>query len=207
MNIDTIYNYGPEKNYSYTQIPTGQKSLEATNNDIKDRFVGVLWMQKDPSYNVEDYFMEYDHWEEYCENKSYSKRPYKAVYNQTMKDYCNYLCVLNTENEGEKFYVVAKRVRGELEILENYCTCLTCSAAWFNPLKYIWCPQCTRCIKAGHGFVDQNYINKAKVLKESKEKQKPIPVPKYIKNISWVRIPEAAIIVAVALASCYVCFF
>ena len=180
----------------------GPRTIEAIQNDIRDRFAGVVWMQKDPSYSLEDYFLEYDNWELYSETKSYSRRIYQAAYKGVMRDYNNYLCILNSD-QGEEYYVVAKRIRNELESLESYCTCSTCSASFFNPLKYIWCPHCTKCIKAGMGFADPLYIEKARALKAEKDQQQKVHISKYRKyfqNTPWIKISEITIAGSVFIA-------
>ena len=115
----------------------------------------------------------------YSETKSYSKRTYRGVsYKGIMKEYYNYLFVLKV-NSIQEHYVVAKRVRGELEELEAYCPCYKCTALVINPLKYLWCIHCTRCLKAGPGFADPCYIEKAQYIKE----HGPPPQPKYFEML------------------------
>ena len=192
-----------------TVPPTpGPRTIEAIQNDARERFAGIVWMQKDPSYLLDDYFLEYDYWEVYSETKSYSKRTYQAAYKGVMKEYNNYLCILNSD-QGEEYYVVAKRIRSELESLEPYCTCSTCSASILNPMKYIWCPHCTRCIKAGIGFANAEYVDKARQLKSQKEQLKQSPVPKYRKffqTTPWIKVSEATVAGAVVVASIYIYF-
>ena len=180
----------------------GPRTIEAIQNEARERFVGIVWMQKDLFYPLEDYFLEYDYWEVYSETKSYSKRTYQAAYKGVMKDYNNYLCILNGE-QGEEYYVVAKRIRNELESLEPYCTCFLCICSSLNPLKYIWCPHCTKCIKAGVGFAHPDYIEKARKLKAEKEQRKQVPVSKYrkyLQNTSWTKVSEATVAGALAIA-------
>jgi hypothetical protein len=179
------------------------KTINEIQTDARERFAGIVWIQKDSSRPVEDYFVDYDNWELYSENKSYSKRPYQAAYKGVMREYHNYLCILNGD-DGEEFYVVAKRIRSELEQLEPYCTCITCSACVMNPIKYLWCPNCTKCIKAGSGFAKPEYITKAKQLKEATEKYKsnPSKYGKYIQGTRWIKAAElvtAGLIFVVAL--------
>lgn len=186
----------------------GPRTIEAIQNDARERFAGIVWIQKEPSYQLEDYFLEYDYWEVYSETKWYSKRIYSAAYKGVMRDYNNFLCILNGE-QGEEYYVVAKRIRNELESLEPYCTCFSCSAVFLNPLKYIWCPYCTKCIKAGIGFANAKYIEKARVLKAGKEQRKQVPVSKYRKyweNISWIKISEVTVTAAVIIAAISIYF-
>lgn len=152
------------------QIPSvprtpGPRSTENIHTDAKDRFAGIVWIQKDSDRSLEDYFSEYDHWEKYLETKSYSKRSYIAAYKGMIREYQNYLCIINIDDE-ETYYVVSKHLRSELELLEPYCTCITCNSSPFNPLKYLWCPYCTKCIKAGPGFASSEYVKQAKHLKQ-----------------------------------------
>jgi len=196
-------NSGPLRPSQTTLIvpPTpGPRSLETIQNDARDRFAGVVWIQREPSRVLEDYFSEYDFWEVYSENKSYSKRPYQAAYKGIMRDYNNYLCILNGP-ETEDYYVVAKRIRNELETLESYCSCTTCVSSMFNPLKYMWCPHCTRCIKAGPGFADQEYINKARTLKKEYEDRKRIPSKygKYIQGMRWIKLTEIVVVLLLVI--------
>ena len=178
----------------------GPRSVDAIQADARDRFVGMMWIQKDPSRSIEDYFIDCDHWEPYSETKSYSKRAYSAAYKGIMREYHNYLCILNTEL-GEEFYVIAKRIRSELELLEKFCTCTTCTASVLNPLKYVWCPHCTRCIKAGPGFAKEEYIEKAISLKKESESAKLVPSKygKYLEKISSVKLAEFTAVSIVGL--------
>jgi len=178
------------------------KTINEIQTDARDRFAGIIWIQKESSRPIEDYFVDYDNWEKYSENKSYSKRIYQAAYKGVMREYHNYLCILNGE-EGDEYYVIAKRLRNELEALEPYCTCAKCISSFLNPMKYIWCDFCTKCIKAGPGFAKEEYIRKAKELKEVIEKQKPIPSKygKYLQGYSHVKITELIVVGVIILIS------
>lgn len=195
--IPTQGNYQSSYLRSPVNIPSvpptpAPKSISDIQTDARERFAGIVWIQKDSSHTLEDYFIDYDHWETYCETKSYSKRTYQAAYKGMMREYHNYLCILNSE-EGEEYYVVAKRVRSELEQLEPYCTCTTCSASLINPLKYIWCPHCTKCIKAGPGFANPEYIAKAKELKDLSSKAVPSKYGKYFQGTKLIKTIECAV--------------
>lgn len=198
----------PILNTNYSVPPTpAPRSTDNIQMDAKERFVGMLWIQRDISKPLEDNFIEYDHWEPYSETKSYSKRTYAAAYKGKMGEYNSYLCILNSEGKDqspptEDFYVVAKRVRSELEALEPYCTCMRCVASKFNPMKYIWCDYCTRCIKSGTGFAKKEYIDKAIQLKKQAETAKLIPSKygKYFNGIQWIKILETFTFATVGLA-------
>lgn len=204
-------------NISPVQIPVGinarvpptpgPRSMEHIQADFKVRFAGIWWNQKDPDRTLEDFFIEYDHWEPYSETKIYSKRIYQAAYTGILRDYHNHLCILEAEDTTE-YYVVAKRVRNELEALEPYCPCITCSSSSFNPLKYIWCPTCTRCIKAGRGFAKEEYIERARIAKEQHEAKKNTPGPydRYLKLFHSVRVLEAMTVSVVGVIGLY-CWF
>lgn len=171
----------------------GPKTLNEIQSTARERFAGVIFITKEASRPTEDYFVDYDYYETYSETKSYSKRTYQAAYKSIMREYHNYLCILNTD-VGDEYYVVAKRVRSELEALEPYCPCTTCAASVINPLKYVWCPHCTRCIKAGPGFANPEYITKAKEVKSEVEKQRTVPSKygKYIQGTRWIKAMELA---------------
>lgn len=185
----------------------GPKTIEAIQNDAQNRFSGILWMQKDENRPIDEYFLEYDFWEPYSETKSYSKRTYQAAYKGVMRDYNSFLCILHSDN-GEEHYVVAKRIPNELEALEPYCTCSRCISSSINPLKYLWCPNCTNCIKAGAGFAKQEYIDRARELKAEQEKRKSVPSKyskyiKYIEGIPWIKAVEMTTLGVVTISALY----
>jgi len=155
----------------------GPKSKSNIEEEALDRFAGIIWVQKEKDRQVDDYFVDYDYWEVYSETKSYSKRSYQAAYTGRMREYHNYLCILR-ENDDDQYYVIAKRIRTELELLEPYCTCIKCTSSVINPLKYIWCDHCTKCIKAGYGFASQEYIDEAKRILCSGSKRKYSYIPR-----------------------------
>ena len=143
------------------------KRIDEIEENARDRFAGLIIIDKYFD-NAEEHFSEYDHWEQYDENKCYSKRPYQETYKGMLREYRNFLFVLN-DKDCKEYYVIAKRIRSELKELELYCTCKKCQASYLNPFKYVWCVYCTNCIKAGKGFADKFYIKKAKELKENKD--------------------------------------
>jgi hypothetical protein len=150
---------------SYPVIPLTPRKQTISNlgRDASAIFPAVIWIEIPSDSRVEDYLVEYDHWTTYDENTTYSKRKYQAAYTGRIRDYHNCLCVAQTQN-GEELYVVAKRVRTELEELEQYCPCTTCSAWILNPLKYLWCPVCTGCVKSGTGYAREEHVKLARMI-------------------------------------------
>lgn len=181
----------------------GPRSIENLPYDFADRFAGVTLIQKEENRAIEDYFNEYDHWEPYHENKSYSRRSYQAAYKGIMREYYNFLFILTDSSGNKLHYVVAKRIPTELESLEAYCTCNKCSASIFNPFKYIWCVHCTDCIKAGVGFARQEYIIKARALKSSALEKEPSKYFQIFSQFRWLKIFE---IISVILFFCLFCY-
>ncbi len=160
---------------SVPRVPStpGPRSINNITEDAYDRFAGVLWVQKDGSKSTEDYLVDYEHWEPYSEVKSYTKRVYQAAYNGRMCDYVDFLFVLSS-NGHEDYFVVSKRVKTELDDLQEYCPCVRCDSYIFNPLRYIWCPICTKCIKAGPGFTSSENIALAKARKQGIKSDKTV---------------------------------
>lgn len=150
-------------------LTPGPKSLNSIEQDWKIRFAGIMFLCKDKDTEIDDCFIEYDHYELYSEKKHYSRRIYSAAYKGIMKEYRSHLCIVSmedTDENVENYYVVAKKVKSEIEYLEKFCPCITCTASIVNPIKYIWCPQCTKCIKSGKGFTTLTNIELAKKNKE-----------------------------------------
>lgn len=181
------------------------KTADAMRNDIGERFAGMVWIKEDKSIVLDDYFIEYDYWEEYSDNKKYTSDTYQAAYKGVMRQYQNYLCLVSGD-DGDKYYVAAKRIPGELESLEKFCTCFICSCNVFNPLKYLWCPHCTGCIKAGIGCAKKEYI-----IKAHERKQQSLTVVKrqnkylaYIPQFQWLKIIEIVTLLIMAYLSYYI---
>lgn len=143
----------------------GPRSKSSLQDNARERFAGIIWINSGNKKNS-DYLTDYDFVEPYDENKSYSKRIFTAVHNGCINNYYNYLCVITGEDNKEEYYVVAKSMRHELSELEPYCTCITCCSSVCNPLKYLWCPTCTRCIKAGPNIANPQFITHAQQLRE-----------------------------------------
>lgn len=165
-----------------------QKNMLFEN--ARDRFIGVIWVTCDDD---EKYLKQFDYAEPYSEEKSYSKRPYLATYKNRMREYQNYLCVCSNE-DGEKYYVIAKALPSELEELEPYCPCSTCQAFVWNPMKYLWCPYCTSCLKAGPGFAKEEYIEEARQRRQKELKMETNKWHKMLANCNKTKVCEYAII-------------
>lgn len=197
----------PSISYDSLRIPTGNlaqtpapQRIEHITDNLAQRFMGVIDVQKDPKHTLEDYFVDYDHWEHYDESKSYSKRPYPAAYTGVMKTYRDYLFVLR-EGPDEEYFVVANRYLTELDKLVPYCTCLTCRASPLNPIKYLWCPHCTRCLKGGAAFAHPEYIERAKLLMQQAQTRKVQHSrwTKYRNRIDVLRFIESSAIIVVLI--------
>ena len=141
------------------------RPLAPIQQEMQERFTGFVWCEVSEEF-IKSHLDDYDHWEKYNAETTYSKRPFLANYTGNVRQYQNFLYVLKVD-DYEHYYVVAKRIHDELEDLEDYCTCVTCITSSFNPIKYIWCPQCTRCIKSGVANADPKLVSKAKQLKSS----------------------------------------
>ena len=171
---------------------------EIIQNYVQNQFAGVMFVQKGPSESIVDFFVDYDFWEPYSNTKSYSKKIYQAAYKGTMRNYKDYLYILtdadadaDAEDKNEQYYAVAKRIHNELDDLEPYCPCVRCVLFSINPLKYIWCPNCTGCIKSGPGFVKEEYIIKARELKDTmKSYNNSFMFTKYIRTMTWPKLSE-----------------
>lgn len=194
----------------------GPRSVLSIQTDAKNRFAGLIFIEKDEHRTLDEYFSEYDFWEPYSETKSYSKRPYRNAHNGIMKDYVNYLCVMEVKNDPvddynqndqraqhEDYYVLAKRVPNELTALEPYCTCTKCASSIINPFKHLWCSNCTRCLKAGPGFADPKYILKAQELKAQEQKTIKKTHPPYMKYFEEIKNLELGILAIILLILAY----
>lgn len=139
--------------------------------NLKEQFCTIMWARCPSGVTATDFLSKFDHSERYSEMTAYSQRPYRSVHCGKLRTYVNALCTLCVEkidDNGiaqitEEHYVIADRVPSEIERLEQFCPCFTCGASFFNPLKYVWCPMCTRCLKAGEGFADPAYIVQARI--------------------------------------------
>lgn len=161
------------ENITFQPVTPGPRTIHDLHTEAKQRFIGIIFMEKDPNRSTEDYFYEYDFWEKYSETNHYNKKPYSAIYKGSNRKYVNYLCILGTDT-GEEYYVASKRIPTELESLEKYCRCSKCQSSFFNPMKYIWCKCCTGCIQAGEGFADKQIVEKARKLKLVEENLRKI---------------------------------
>jgi len=170
------------------------KCIDDIQEQARDRFAGIIICDKNDDISIDNYFSEYDYYEKYDENKSYSKRTYQSAYKGVLREYQNYLYVLESDYD-KQYYVVAKKLYNDLEILEKHCPCLKCSASYLNPLKYIWCPYCTNCIKAGKGFAKDEYIKQAQELKDKSLKYPSNKLEKYVKSNNVLKISEIVIFI------------
>lgn len=170
------------------------KSIDDIQDQARDRFAGMIICDKNNDILIDNYFIEYDHYELYDENKSYSKRVYQAAYKGVLREYQNYLYILESEYENKEYYVVAKKLYNSLELLEKYCSCLKCSASYLNPLKYIWCPHCTGCIKAGKGFTKDEYIKQAQDKKNEESTYSSNTFHKYIQSNNILKLSEMVLL-------------
>lgn len=170
------------------------KSVDDIQDQARDRFAGIIICNKNDNMIIDNYFIEYDHYEVYDENKSYSKRIYQSAYKGVLREYQNYLYILECDDDNKEYYVVAKKLYNDLESLEKYCPCLKCSASYFNPLKYIWCPYCTNCIKSGKGFTKKEYIKHAQDKKHKELLYSPNIFQKYIQGNNILKISEIIIL-------------
>lgn len=178
------------------------KSIDDIQEQARDRFAGIIISDKNDD-DIKNFFAEYDYYELYDENKSYSKRSYQAAYKGVLKYYQNYLYIIedidNEDTENNKqYYVIARKIYDDLESLEKYCTCLKCSASYFNPLKYIWCPHCTNCIKSGKGFANEEYIKIARTKKNNINTD-VYRFKRYLNNINILKIGELFILMTVLI--------
>lgn len=126
----------------------------------KRNFAGLIYKHYDPELTLTEHFKQYDHYEVFNREKYYDNKKFLAVHNSLLKFYQNYFFILAKDNQ-EEYYVVWIDVPNDLEKLEPYCNCIGCRSSFFNPLKYIWCPYCNGCIKAGKGFAKEKYIQLA----------------------------------------------
>lgn len=180
------------------------KSINDIQDGARDRFAGLIICEKDNKIPIDTYFIEYDYYELYDENKSYSKRQYQAAYKGILREYKNYLYILESDEEDIKeYYVVAKKSYNDLESLEKFCPCLKCSASFLNPLKYIWCSYCTNCIKSGKGFAKEEYIKQAQEIKNKNMNHIPHKFHQYIQNTNMLKISEILVIVVIVLSFLY----
>lgn len=169
MLLDLNVDKNPDRNSKNIPPTPTPKRREQIQIDSKDRFGGIIFMQAYTEDDIKLCLSEFPNWKEYDEDVSYTKRPYNAVQNGVIGWYQDFLLIIGF-NDEERYYVVPKKKNTGLEDLYDYCPCTTCSMFWFNPLKYVWCPHCTKCIKAGPGFFDPEYV---KIATELKHDQQP----------------------------------
>ena len=203
INHERLQGYNLQGQY----IPPtpGPRSKLTLQENARERFAGILWVSRAANKTSADYLADYDFVEPYDDTKSYSKRLFTAVHNGCVNNYHNYLCVITGDDNSEEYYVVAKGMRHELAELEPYCTCITCCSSVCNPLKYLWCPTCTRCLKAGPSIANPQFIQRAqqlRVLHENAIKQ-PRKWEQYITPSTLVRTCELLTLLVFTVIAIY----
>jgi hypothetical protein len=175
----------------------GPRTINSLEDNARERFSGIVWITCAPDKKPSDYLSDYDFVEPYDEKKSYSKRMFTAAYEGRIHNYHSYLCIANME-DGQQYYVVAKRMPSDLAKLEPYCTCITCCSSTYNPLKYLWCPMCTRCIKAGPGIAAPEFVTRAEQAFTARQNAswKPTIWEQYFKPTTIIPIAEATVMLA-----------
>lgn len=189
----------------YIPPTPGPRSKLTLQENARERFAGILWISRSTNKTNADYLSDYDFVEVYDDTKSYSKRLFTAVYNGAVNNYHNYLCVITGDNNSEEYYVVAKSMGHELSNLERYCTCITCCASVCNPLKYLWCPTCTRCLKAGPSIANPQFIQRAQELRVLDENaiKHPQKWKQYITSSTLIRTLELLTLLAITTITIY----
>lgn len=151
------------------QTPSVLKMKESPIEDIlRDMFCGVICVRKVEGTEIVDYFSDYDHYEPFIREKTYSMRSYYAGYKGKIREYVNYAFILLDQySEPLEYYVVAKRIQTEIDKLAKYCPCMSCTSFNFNPLKYLRCRHCHGCLKLGSITANKDLIELAKLNKKS----------------------------------------
>jgi hypothetical protein len=165
--------------------------------DITARFNEITWMERADTTTVKELFSSYPHWELFDAEQTYSKRPYRAAYQGHFGWYHNGLCIIKS-SEGEQYYVFARALPSPLDSLIPFCPCFTCRASRLNPLKYVWCPQCTGCLKAGEGFAKDEY--RVYALQIQQLERTPSRWDTYRKKLWSVTVCEGVSVLVIVLA-------
>ena len=129
-------------------------NIDHKDIDYRQLFAGIILLDNEADRSLDDYLSEFDYYEEFDPKKQYSRKSFLASYKRIMREYQHHLLVVNQN----RFYVVAKRMRTDLEKIESLCVCIRCSASAINPLKYLWCPMCTGCLKAAPALLSKNLL-------------------------------------------------
>jgi hypothetical protein len=92
---------------------------------------------------------------------------YKTEYNKNTlyekikiinsKKYIVCMCIVNNTE-----YIVYKRSKSNYDKYIKDCNCVKCKCSFYNPVKYILCEHCTKCVKMGY---KENIGNKNNHLK------------------------------------------
>lgn len=186
----------------YTPNPS---NVDDIMRNARNRFGGLLLCNKNEELSIDEYFSEYDYFEKYEEDKSYSKRIYQAAYKGVLREYQNWLYIL--ESDKYEYYVIAKKIYNDLESLEKYCPCLKCSASFLNPMKHIWCIYCTSCIKTGKFLTKEEYIIQARTLKDKDQNNNKLGECNLFKSYKYLKITETSIIILSILIIVYWLYF
>ena len=112
-------------------------------------FRNIVWIDNRNGQELPDLLSDYDFYEEYDENKAYTKRAFIRASQGKLYEYEYQFITICQANDELNFYVGSRRLPSPHTKLVNYCTCLTCSANPLNPLKYLWCTNCTGCLQGG----------------------------------------------------------
>lgn len=135
------------------------------------------------TFNPEEYFSSYHHYEVYNPEKEYTKGKFEGDFGKGVHtyEYCVYtlgnksdiktsIDTANGENpEEKKRFIVAKEVvsQEELEGLMKYCNCAYHKAGFLSKISS--CPCCVGCLESGPEFAQQHNIDEARRRKEEDE--------------------------------------
>lgn len=186
---------GVDNAHRIPPTPRAMPPQAMNTEDITARFSTVTWMEQGDA-TIESLLGGYPHWELLEADQTYSKRPYRAAYQGRFGWYQNGLCIVKS-GESEQYYVFARALPSPLDSLIPFCPCITCRASRLNPLKYVWCPRCTGCLKAGEGFASEAYRTEAIRLQQLQ--RPPSRWDRVRKQIWSVTVCEGAVVAVLAL--------
>ena len=175
------------------QIPMtpAPRSLASFDDSLLLSFAGFLSVERDPEIPIAHYFGEYDSWEKFSSDRTYTRNPFNRLHNGRMRTYQNYICIVRNKSRSasqhnlfsreedaqgatNEYYIVQRRMHSMLEELEAYCPCFRCSvwAKMLSPLQNHWCATCTGCLKGGEGIARPEHIEVARSTKDRLEAEK-----------------------------------